>query len=51
MGSWYGFGEALSREENPLGLTLDGLEYDEERGLASLIVDDSDDDLDSDDEE
>jgi hypothetical protein len=44
-GKKYRFGSDLSGEENPLGLTLGGLEYDEERGLASLIVvdDDSDD--------
>ena len=34
----YRFGRDLFGEENPLRLTLEGLEYDEERGLVSLIV-------------
>ena len=43
-GEKYEFGRGLSGEENPLGLTLGGLVYNEERGLVSLIVvDDSDD--------
>ena len=37
-GKRYGFGRGLSGEENPLRLTLEGLVYDEERGLVSLIV-------------
>ncbi len=36
-GERYQFGEDLSAEENPLGLNLEGLDYDEERGLVSLL--------------
>jgi hypothetical protein len=39
-GEKYRFGEDLSEDENPLGLTLEGLMYNEGRGLVSLIVDD-----------
>ena len=31
------FGRRLSEEENPLGLTLGGLVYNEERGVVSLV--------------
>ena len=42
-GKEYEFGRGMDGEANPLGLTLGGLEYEEERGLVSLIVvDDSD---------
>jgi hypothetical protein len=33
----YDFGRWLSGEENPLGIRLQGLVYDEERGLVSLV--------------
>jgi hypothetical protein len=36
-GEKYRFGEDLSAEENPLGLTLGRLEYNEERGVVSLV--------------
>ena len=36
-GKEYGFGGGLSEEENPLGLTLRGLRYNEERGVVSLV--------------
>ncbi len=36
-GEKYRFGKWLSEEENPLGLTLHGLKYNEERGVASLV--------------
>jgi hypothetical protein len=35
-GKVYKFGEALSEDENPLGLTLRELKYNDERGLVSL---------------
>ena len=37
-GEEYRFGRELSEEENPLGLTLEGLVYNEGRGLVSLKV-------------
>ena len=37
-GKKYKFGRDLSADENPLRLTLGGLVYNEERGLASLVV-------------
>ena len=42
----YRFGEDLDDEENPLGLNLSGLVYNDERGLVSLVevVDDEDED-------
>ena len=44
-GKIYDLGRALSGEENPLGLKLEGLVYKEEgRGLVSLIVVDESDD-------
>ena len=36
-GKVYKFGRGLSEEENPLGLTLRGLRYNEERGVVSLV--------------
>ena len=36
-GEEYKFGRYLEEEENPLRLTLRGLEYDEESGLVSLV--------------
>jgi hypothetical protein len=51
-GEVYEFGRDLDGEANPLGLNLGGLEYNEERGVVSLIVvDDSDHSDHSDDEE
>ena len=35
-GEKYKFGRVLSGEENPLGLTLRGLVYNEERGVISF---------------
>ena len=35
-GEEYEFGEDLDGEENPLGLNLSGLVYNEERGVVSL---------------
>ena len=37
-GERYWFGRDLDGEENPLGLTLRGLRYNEERGVVSLGV-------------
>ncbi len=37
-GERYGFGEYIYGEENPLGLTLGGLKYNEDRGLVSLYL-------------
>ena len=36
-GEEYKFGRSLSGEENPLGLTLEGLVYNGERGVVSLV--------------
>ena len=36
-GKDYKFGRDISAEENPLGLTLEGLVYNGERGVASLV--------------
>ena len=36
-GKVYRFGRDLYGDENPLGISLQGLEYDEDRGLVSLV--------------
>ena len=37
-GGRYEFGEDISADENPLGLSLRGLKYSEEGGIVSLVL-------------